>query len=485
MTALRRRLRALSGSIKTRVTLAAVAALALGIGLTTLILVTAAERATLATERDRELQEGVRTAAILTHRVVDLQRALQATASTLDEPTLRDRVRLAAFMDSKPVLRGLFSSLFVAAPDGRLLTLVGADGARASRLSVSDRPYFTRTVAEQRPIVSEPVASRADGKPVVVLTYPLRNAHGVYGVLAGVLDLRRRNLLQDLVDDPDDADDGTSTLVVVTDARGRVLAHPNRERLMQPIADEPRMADGYARWLAEGGASGGAVEPSGLRLPQAGQVLIVAGVPGPDWLVWRATPQAALLAPLRAARHKALRWASVIVAGASLFLLATLGWLLRPLSLLEARAMHLFDDDAPVHAGWPEVGGEIGALARVLRHVGAERAQLEQFNAQVLVKLRSVMTAAPIGILFTRDDQFELVSAHLGTLLGRDEQALLGRPVASIFALPDDHARLGPLVAEAWADARPYLGEWRFLRADGSAFWGQLRGLPVEPGHPD
>lgn len=469
-------------SIKTRVTLCAVAVLIGSIALATLVLVREAERDTLAMQRDRELREGVRTASILSRRVVELQRALANTAALLDPETLADEASLDAFIETKPVLRGMFSNVFAAAPDGRMLVLAESIGLRHPQLNIANRDYFKSTISEQRAIVSEPLPGRLSNEPVVIFTSPLRNHSGVYGVIGGALRLATRDLLDDLVDQPDS---DTDVLVVVTDTRGRILAHPDRGRIMQSIATEPRMADGYANWLTAGGASGGAVEPSGLFLGQRGQVLTVAGVAGPDWLVWRAIPESALLAPLHAARHKAMTWALVIVAGASLLVLAVIDWLLRPLTQLKDRAQHLFDSGDDIHAGWPEVRGEIGELSRVLRHVGAERAQLEKFNQGVLTKLGSVMAAAPLGILFTRAQQFELVSAEFCRLVGKTEQELLGRDARTIFASNEDYDALGPKVAAAFASGQPYQGEWRFLRSETGAFWGQLRGMPVESGNPE
>ncbi|TXC66555.1 diguanylate cyclase [Piscinibacter aquaticus] len=129
-------------------------------------------------------------------------------------------------------------------------------------------------------------------------------------------------------------------------------------------------------------------------------------------------------------------------------------------------------------------GGEIGRLARVLRHVGAERAQLESFNAQVMRRLSSVMAAAPVGICFTRDKRFELVSDEFCRLFGRTEAEMLGQPASTIYASNEDYQRLGGEVGRAFADHRPYLGEWPMLRADGTRFWGQLRGRPVADGDP-
>ena len=466
-------------SIKSRVTLFVVAMLATSIAGTSWLLVHRAESDTLVAVRDRELRDGARTASILSRRVVDLQRALSRTAALLDPATLSDPARLNGFIETKPVLRGLFSNVYVANLQGDVLVVSEPGSLRHPQLNIADRDYFRSTLSEGRPIVSEPLPSKLSNEPLVVFTAPLRHGGEVHGVIAGAMRLTHRDLLSDLVEE---SDSDSEVMLVVTDAKGRILAHPSPERIMQSIATEPRMAEGYAAWLSAGGASGGAVEPAGLFLQQPGQVLAVAGVPGPDWLVWRAVPESSLLAPIHAARRETFMWAILIVAGASIIVLVAMASMLRPLSQLKARAVTLFDGTNAMHDGWPTVGGEIGELARVLRHVGAERAQLEQFNQSVMAKLNSVMAAAPLGILFTRARRFELVSAEFCRLLGRTEDQLLGHEVRFIFAASEDYDALGHAVGAAFATGQPYIGEWRFRKADGSDFWGQLRGMPVEAG---
>lgn len=466
-------------SLKAQVTLCVVTVLAASILVTTFVLVSKAEHDTLLSQKDRELREGVRTASILSRRVVELQRALSNTGALLTPEALSDPARLFTFIESKPVLRGMFSNVFAADSEGQLQVLAEPAGLRKPNLNVAERDYFRTTLKEQRSIVSSPIPGRLSAEPVVILTSPLVHQGRVYGVIGGALRLASRDLLDDLVDDIEG--DGTEALVVVTDSRGKVLAHPSRDKIMKDIRYEPRMAEGYAAWLAEGAS----IEPAGLFLKQTGQVLAVAGVAGPDWLVWRAVPEAALLAPLHAARRQALVWAVLIVAVASVLVLVAVAFLLRPLTLLKQRAMTLFEGPDAVHDGWPNVGGEIGDLARVLRHVGAERAQLEQFNQGVLAKLGCVMTAAPMGILFTRDRRMELISAEFCRLLEQTEQQLLGQESRIIFASLEDYARLGPQVGSAFSAGVAYDGEWQFRRGDGSTFWGHLRGMPVEQGRPE
>ena len=466
------RLASAFGSLKLRISVGAIAALTLGIGLVTALLVRHADTDTLAAQSQRERLDASQTADMLSQRAVDLQRALQATAAQLNAETLADDTRLAAFMDGTPVLRGMFSNVFAARSDGQMRIFVDAAGPRRPALDLSDRDYFKRTVAEARPVISPPLPGRVSGEPVIIFTYPLRHAGTVYGVLGGALRLQSRDLIDTLVGGPDSQ---RETLVVVTDSAGKILAHPTRSLLMQSLAAEPRFAAAFAQWQSIGSP----VEPEGLQLGQAPDIVSAAGAAGPDWMVWRALPQASVLGPLHEARRQALAWAAGMVAVLSVLLWGVLWWLLRPLTQLEHRAEHLFASDRSPHEGWPDAGGEIGRVARVLRHVAAERAQLESFNHQVLQKLGSVMSAAPVGIAFTRAQCVELVSAEFCRLFGRSEAELLGQPALTVFASNEAYEVLGPQVARAFAAGEPYAGEQLMLHADGTEFWAALRGRPV------
>lgn len=473
MSAWHTRLASALGSIKLRITLSAIAALALGVGLTTIVLVRQAERDTLMAHKDRELAETVRMATLLSRRVVERQNALQASAAQIEPGMVDEPARLLAFLEGKPLLRGMFSALFVTGADGRARAISDAAGTRRSEVDLSDRDYFRRALAERRGQIGEATASRVSGVPVIVFTHPLVAGGRVHGVLGGVLQLGGRDLIGEIID----ADTSAGALTVVADAHGHVLSHPAAQRLLQELTAEPRLGHAFAEWTQ----SGEPVEPAGLLLQQPGEIVSAAGVAGPDWMIWRALPERELLAPLHAARRQALLWAGGLVAVLSLGMLALLVRLLRPLAQLERRAQTLFEDPHDLAGGWPEADGEIGRLARVLRHVVAERAQLESFNAQVLKKLSSVMDAAPLGIAFTRAQRFELVSAEFCRLFAYAEQDLLGQPARMIYVSNEDYAAVGPQVGAAFARGESYVGEWQMLRGDGSRFWAQLRGRPVDP----
>jgi len=285
--------------------------------------------------------------------------------------------------------------------------------------------------------------------------------------------LSSRDLLDGLVDAQGSE---ASAMVVVTDERGRVLAHPDRRRLMTLLSDEGRLSQAFATWMA-GGAP---VEPQGLVLAQPGEVVSAAGVPGPDWMIWRTRAEAELLAPLRDARQDALVGAIALIGLLSAVLLTLLWRWLRPLTLLEHRAQHMFDGVLLPQAGWPSASGEIGSLSQVLQRVGMERVHLEERNAEVLSKLGSVMSAAPVGIAFVQAQKFELVSTEFCRLLAAGEHDLLEQPLRRLFASDEELAAFTAHEQAAFRAGMPYVGEWQLMRNDGTRFWAGLRSKPVD-----
>ena len=463
------------GSLKFRLALAAVLALALGISISTSVLVQRAQSDTLAEHSSRAVGDTARIARMLSRQVVAQQKALAVLAVQLQPALVADTGTLKRKLQDMPVLLTQFDSITLFDARGRGLLTFDDKGVRPTAVDISDWPYFQRALREQRAMISEPVVSRISTELVVVLAHPMP-AKG--GMAVGALRLRSRDLLADITDGQNDDGQGEVPLVLVTDPQGRILAHPNKEFIGAPLSAEPALAASAKRWRE----AGAPLEPAGLDFSDGDQAVALAGVAGPDWVVWQSTPRSTVLAPLAQARSEALLWALALTLVMSLALLAWLSLLLRPLSRLETRAERLFDGSLDPQAGWPLAGGEIGRLERVLRHVGAERAQLEAFNHRVIKRLESIMAAAPVGIAFTRNYRFELVSRQFCQLLGRDEAQLLGQPAQLILVSNEDHMRLVNDLAAAFESGQLYAGEWQLLHANGTRIWARLRAQPVDAG---
>lgn len=465
-------------TLKSRLTLAAMGSLVIGIGSVSVLSQHRVERDLMAQTREREVAQTARLAADLSQRAIALQQMLRSTAEQIDPTLERLDDALEQHLQAQPALRHEFSNLFVAAPDGRMRLVIDDAGPRRPQVSIADRDYFRAVLAEKRPVISGAVPGRVSGEPVIVFSHPIIRDGQVSSVIGGAIRLSSSSLAAFLLDRGNDVTQ--PELLAISDEHGQVLAHPTRDLLLKPLSQDAQLSTAVADWESRGAP----VAPSGLILRQPDSIATAAGVAGTGWVVWRAMPESSLLGPLRTSRIETLRDAclAIVVLGLLTFWLVKVQ--LRPLRQLQDRALHLFDVGHDIHEGWPGEGGEIGSVAQVLRHVGAERAHLELFTHQLLGRLDSVMAAAPIGIGFTRNQHFELVSKAWCRLLLRDESELLGTPAKLIFASETDYDQLGQLVGAAFVQDGDYGGEWRFRRKDGSLFWGQLCGRPVDPGDP-
>lgn len=465
-------------TLKAKLTIAAVGSLIIGIAAYSVLSLAAAERDLLAQAEARETAQTVNLARDLSQRVVSLQQVLRSTADQIDPALEQVDDALEQHFQAQPALLQQFSNLFVAAPDGRIRLFIDEAGTRRPRTSLADRDYFRKALAEKRPVISDAVPGRVSGEPVIVFVHPIVRDGQITSLIGGALRLASRNLAASLLER--DTAQGSDELLVLSNETGMIIAHPRGDQVLKRLVSEPRFDRAFQEWERQGSPA----EPTGMLLQQPGEIVSAAGVAATGWVVWRATPQAALLEPLRRARWQALLHGSLVIVVLGVLVFAWVASLLRPLRQLQERALSLFDTGRSVHDGWPKAGGEVGALAHALRHVGAERAHLESFTNQLLAQLKSVMEAAPLGIGFTRNQRFELINPTWCKMLQRSEAELLGHSPSEIFADIGDYERLGPLVGEAFNRSGAYVGEWTFRRKDGTVFWAQLNARPVARDNP-
>ncbi len=465
------------GSLKVRLTLASVALILVSVALTVHFTLRevrqGSERIVLESRED----DAQRLAAIVSRRLIALQRALRASVTTLPPAALDESAAAVAYLEGNAVLRTMFSAIFLVAADGRVVAFSDGDGTRDTPMTFADRDYFKNTMAAKRPLISNALMSRVSGEPIIVITMPITGASGeIAGVLGGSLRLSSRSLLDDLTQASEDRDFPAST--IVTDATGQIIAHPSNAWLLRSAESEPSLKAAMTEWKARGRP----IEPAGYSMRSGEFDVGVAGVPDADWLVFR-TAQADSLRVGIAQGEKRARWVGLALAliGGLLTLVIT-AVLLAPLGRLQARALALLDDDAKVDIDWPRMGGELGELSRVFQHV-IEQSQASHRDAQLLLaKMRAIMAKAPVGIALTRHRRFELVSAEFNRLLGYEAAGLDGAAPRLIYASDEFYQALGTRVAAAFEATQVFSEEIEFLRRDGTRFWGQLQGAPVSPG---
>lgn len=135
----------------------------------------------------------------LDKKLLFAQKSLAAFAPHLTPALLREPDAAQRLLDDKTTLLLIFDNLALFSPRGRLIAgspfLPGMRG-----LDYSYREYFKKTVATGKPQISAPYRSSfRPGRPTVMVTHPLFDAHGkLTAILAGNIDLLGDNFLTDV-----------------------------------------------------------------------------------------------------------------------------------------------------------------------------------------------------------------------------------------------------------------------------------------------
>ena len=470
----------LLGSLKTRLAVAGALLIAASVVLAALITLRVIDARVRDAVIDGEAAQMQLTSRIVAGRLLTRQLALRQIAAGFDPQRMDDTPALIEWLKQHRALLTLFNSLFVLAPDGRLLVYLDNDGAKTTDINVSDRPYFQQTLAERVPQISEAVMGRITGGANIFFTMPIASPQKgrVDAVIAAGLLLSQRELVADLVDG--ETDIATGRVTAIFDARGRLVAHPDAKALLKPAESDPRLAGIVKAWRD----SGGGAEPSVSARHIDGHFVAIAGVPLADWNIVTSTPEDVLLGSIKQARQRALWLALVLAAIGGAALWGTTLWLLKPFDRMKRRAaaMALLESAEP--EPWPHGRGEVGELARVLESVEQRAREGARDRTKVVQQMKSVLAQASVGILFTIDRQMVLVSQTLCRMLGYTEAEMVGRPARVLYPSDEAYAEVGPQVAAAFARREQFDTELQFVKRDGSLLWVRLMGRPVEHDNP-
>lgn len=157
-------------------------------------------------------------------------------------------------------------------------------------------------------------------------------------------------------------------------------------------------------------------------------------------------------------------------------------WMTAPLARLRLRAQNWLSDGEVAGEDWTRVAGEIGVLARLLQDGARRRNEREAETRQVLVRLEAVLENASVGIAFSRNSRFEMVSRNLYETLGWEKGTLEGHATRVMYASDEDRDALVELARPSFESNGAFEGELTLVRRDGEKFWAHMRGKAVLPG---
>ena len=419
--------------------------------------------------------DGETTAALLSTKLDMLQNTLKAVAHQVAPELWQDREAMTRYLVEKHALGALFDSVLAVRAEGDMLARVVKGAATPDLPNIANRDYFRQSIKTDQPVVSEPIIGKINKEPIVVIAIAAPLQDGLApGIIAGSLALQSTSLFSDVTRAT--RQNGLRTLIM--DRAGVVLAHPDPSRILGRAANEPGLADVFAKWHS----SGSPIDTTGMATLSNGHLVSMVGIPGTDWTLVRLTPQAIALQPVAAARVTAWKAAAGVGLVAA-FLAGVLAWYLTlPISKLRARAEKMLGEVVPSGDGWPHEGGEVGELALAFQQVVEQRQQRQGETQALLQQLEAVLDHAEVGIALTRNGQFELVSRHFCHIFRCEKQNALGQPTRMIHASDEAYEALSTRAHPSFMEHGAFDGEVELMRRSGQLFWAHMRGRAVVPG---
>ena len=352
----------------------------------------------------RQQYVSLASAAVFIDEELDAKRnVLRAIADSLAAGGAHDGASLQRFLAAQTVLGKEFYSAGVVGADGIVLASVSPFKPQAG-LNVKGRPYFERTLATRRSVISSPLNGSISGMPIVVVTQPVFDARGgVRYVLAASVNLRQPDFLGRL----GALKPGPGGYLYIMTSEGVIVEHPDKSRIMQhieahgPVSVPTRSAmQGYEGWL------------TGTTTQGVDALFAYHRIASTGWILASVYPTSEAFAPLHAIRSKILLAAVLLAALAGLA-----GWrvvlrLLRPLERLRRQVHQIRRQRLGIEALQIERRDEIGDLSRDFYSLVAEREIAEAQTRDSERRLKLLTDHVPVVIVYIdREHRYQFINA--------------------------------------------------------------------------
>ncbi|WP_343740266.1 sensor domain-containing diguanylate cyclase [Delftia tsuruhatensis] len=438
----------------------------------------------------RQADEVDTVARMLASRLEQQQRLLWVLAQGMADQG-GDPSRLMGEMLRGDASVRLFDTLQLADARGQLqLSLRGGRSEPLVDLDEGVRDVMRRSLADGKPVVSTMVRKGADPAMMELLyAVPLRAGNGtVSGVLSAGVRMSGQALLPPGIDPSRSAG-----RLLVMQRDGQILAHSDPSRWTARAEAEPGLG---ADWLQDPSAGGLQVGPDTQR--RAGYLVTTAGMPLPQWLVVRITPEEAI-APSLAPR--VLWWLLAAVAGVTALLVLLLILVTEPMAALHRSARQWLasqgrlmaeepdpaPEPAPGHAEeggwrmpWTHAWGEASTLWQALHRLGQMGQDQAHEVGRLQLQLQTLMDYAPVGLVVTHAAHLELVGLQAARMLGYTPRELQGQAIRQLCASDAAHAQLLERVRKDLDMYGQFDSEQCFVRKDGRPIWVRLHGQSLQ-----
>lgn len=158
--------------------------------------------------------------------------ALAQAGTVVSRSMVSDLPGLERHLREETALLSMVDDLYIFDADGKLLVDWPEKPGRRG-LDMSNRDYIQQARATLRPAISRPILGQATRQPIIVLAAPVLDTDGqLFAIIGGVLNLYKRNLIGALAE----RRVGRSGYFYLVAEDGTTLAHPDKNRIMKPIA---------------------------------------------------------------------------------------------------------------------------------------------------------------------------------------------------------------------------------------------------------
>ncbi|MEI7611388.1 MAG: EAL domain-containing protein [Betaproteobacteria bacterium] len=449
-------------SLKTRITLAALAIFLLGIWSLAFYV-----SQMLRQDMERLLGEQQFSTASLVASQINRElegriEVLKEVARLSPEAMRKGPVALQVFLEQRRELFPEFNGgVFVTGLNG---VAIASTPPRKDRIGInySDRDYLAAVLKDGKVAISQPIMGRVSLTPVIVVAVPIHGAQGqMIGVLSGVVNLAHKNFLDEVTENQYGKTGGV--LLVVPQIR--LVATATDKRRVMEVLPAPGQIPLIDRFISGYEGSGVTVSPQGIEVLASAR-----GIPVTGWYVTITMPTAEAFAPIRDMQKRMLVAAIVLTLLAGLLIWWMLKYQLYPL-LSTANILAKMSDASQTARPLPVVrDDEIGQVIAGFNDLLETLRQREAF-------LRQVMDTSSVAI-FLVDQQGRITQANqrMAEMFALSLDVLVGIEYVELIHPSERETGRQRMLQLLSSEVQSVDLDRLYWRADLTEFWGHLTG---------
>ena len=394
--------------------------------LVTLSTLAVAERGMKAVIGNQQFTMLTGAVSFMDDRISDRLRQIEAMAANTPLAALRDNTLMQQYIEVQARMWGndYLNFLTLARTGDMVVTLREFPPGRS--LNATGVDYFERVMRTRASVISEPITSRLSDRNVVIFAAPIRNEDGeVEQVLVASVDLQGSGFLRQI----GSLRPGASGYLFLMSAKGILIDHPEKDRVMQHVNAKPglnpateRALRGYEGWVEASGKDGRESIYAFKRLRTTG------------WIMAARYPSAEAFAPLAEMRRNAFFGALGLALASGVLAWVLVFRLLGPLETLRDRVWairHGATDIGVLRDGRKD---EIGELGHAFYELMAEREVAEGERNATEKRLRVIADNLPVLIAYLdRERRFRFGNATFEKWFGVPVDRLIGMTVSELM----------------------------------------------------